>query len=54
VAVHCGLKIFGMSVITDMGVGDDAVEASHEEVQKAAALVEPKMMAIMREMINRA
>ena len=53
VAVHCGIKIFGISVITDMGVGEDVVEASHEEVQKAAALVEPKMMAIMREMINR-
>jgi len=54
VAVHCGIRIFGISVITDMGVGEDAVEASHEEVQKAAALVEPQMMAIMREMINRA
>ncbi len=53
VAVHCGLKIFGISAITDMGVGDYAVEASHEEVQKAAALVEPQMCALMREMINR-
>ena len=53
VAVHCGLKIFGISAITDMGVGEDAVEASHEEVQKAAAMVEPQMCALMREMINR-
>ena len=53
VAVHCGLKIFGISAITDMGVGEDAVEASHEEVQEAAAMVEPQMCALMREMINR-
>ena len=53
VAVHCGLKIFGISAITDMGVGEYAVEASHEEVQKAAAMVEPQMLALMREMINR-
>lgn len=54
VAIHCGLKVFGISVITDMGVGDDAEEANHEDVQKAAAQAEPKMMALMREMINRA
>jgi len=54
VAVHCGIKVFGISVITDMGGGEEVVEVSHEEVQIAAAQAEPKMMAIMREMINRA
>jgi purine-nucleoside phosphorylase len=54
VAVHCGIKVFGVSVITDMGGGEEVEEVSHEEVQIAAAKAEPNMMAIMREMINRA
>lgn len=54
VAVHCGIKVFGMSVITDLGVEGKIVEVTHEEVQAAAAAAEPKMMDIMREMINRA
>lgn len=54
VAVHSGIKVFGISVITDLGVEGKIVEVSHEEVQKAASAAEPKMMAIMRELINRA
>ena len=33
VAHHCGIKTFGVSVITDLGGFDDPVEVSHEEVQ---------------------
>ena len=36
VANHCGIKVFGISVITDLGVEGKIVEVSHEEVQKAA------------------
>ncbi len=36
VANHCGIKVFGVSVITDLGVEGKIVEVSHEEVQKAA------------------
>lgn len=34
VARHCGIKVFGMSIITDLGGFDTPVEVSHEEVQK--------------------
>lgn len=34
VANHCGIKVFGVSVITDLGVEGKIVEVSHEEVQK--------------------
>jgi len=51
---HCGIKCFGISVITDLGVEGKIVEVSHEEVQKAADAVQPLMAEIMREMINRA
>ena len=54
VANHCGIKVFGISVITDLGVEGKIVEVTHEEVQKAADAAQPKMTEIMRELINRA
>jgi len=53
VAHHCGIKIFGVSVITDLGGFDAPVEVSHEEVQKAAGQAQPIMTELMREMIVR-
>ena len=53
VANHCGIKVFGVSVITDLGVEGKIVEVSHEEVQKAADEAQPRMTIIMRELINR-
>ena len=53
VARHCGIKVFGVSVITDLGIENAAVEVSHEEVQQAANRAQPLMTAIMREMISR-
>ena len=53
VANHCGIKVFGVSVITDLGVEGKIVEVTHEEVQKAADAAQPKMTEIMRELINR-
>lgn len=52
VANHCGIRVFGISIITDLGVEGKIVELSHEDVQKAADNAQPKMTAIMREMIN--
>ena len=53
VARHCGIKVFGVSIITDLGGFDVPVEGSHEEVQKAANAAQPIMTEIMREMIRR-
>lgn len=53
VACHCGIKVFGISVITDLGGFDNPVKVSHEEVQKAANAAQPLMTEIMREMIKR-
>ena len=53
VAHHCGIRTFGVSVITDLGGFDNPVEVSHEEVQEAANKAQPLMTAIMREMIVR-
>ena len=54
VAHHCGIKTFGISVITDLGGFDVPVAVSHEEVQEAANKAQPLMTEIMREMIKRA
>ncbi len=54
VARHCGIRVFGMSIITDLGLEDTPVEVSHEEVQVAANRAQPLMTEIMREMIRRA
>ena len=53
VANHCGIRVFGVSVITDLGVEGKIVEVSHEEVQKAADAAQPRMTSIMKELINR-
>ena len=54
VANHCGIRVFGISVITDLGVEGKFVEVTHEDVQKAADEAQPLMTTIMRELINRA
>ena len=53
VARHCGIKVFGVSIIPDLGGFDTPVEVSHEEVQKAANAAQPVMTEIMREIIRR-
>jgi len=53
VARHCGLPVFAVSVITDLGGMEVAEEVTHEMVLNAANIAEPKMTAILREMLNR-
>ena len=53
VARHCGIRVFGVSIITDLGIEGKIEEVSHEEVQKAANAVQPLMADIMREMLLR-
>lgn len=54
VANHCGIRVFGISVITDLGVEGKIVEVTHKDVQKAADEAQPLMTTIMRELINKA
>lgn len=50
VANHAGMKCFGISIITDLGVPGKIVEVSHEEVQKIGNSVQPLMTQIMKEL----
>lgn len=51
-AVHAGMKIFAMSIISNMGIRDEENEVTHEEVLSAASAAEPKMTAIFKRLIN--
>ena len=54
VAHHQGMKIFGMSVITNESETEDPNdETTHEEVQDVAGSVEPKMTKIIEALIER-
>ncbi len=53
VANHASMRVFGVSVITDLGGKDITEVPSHEEVQKAAEFAQPKMLEIIRELVNR-
>jgi purine-nucleoside phosphorylase len=51
-AVHCGMKVFAISVITDMGIREEDNIITHEEVLQAAKDAEPKLTAIFTNLIK--
>lgn len=50
-AHYRGMKIFALSVITDLGVVGQVMEATHEEVIEAANNAEPNMVKLICEML---
>lgn len=52
VANHAGMKVFGLSVITDLGGKDIKEVPTHEEVQKAAVTAQPLLTRLMKEMVK--
>ncbi len=51
-AVHCGMKVFAMSVVTDLGIREDLNVITHEEVLEAAHAAEPKLTLIFSELLK--
>jgi purine-nucleoside phosphorylase len=51
VAKHMGMDVFGMSVVTDLGIRDEMNVITHEEVLEAAQAAAPKMALIVKELI---
>jgi purine-nucleoside phosphorylase len=51
VARHMGMKVFGISIITDSGVPGEIREISHEEVQEVAMKAEPRMSLIIKQLV---
>ena len=52
VAVHGGMRVFAMSVVTDLGVREDDNVITHEEVLQAAKEAEPKFTLLFKEMVK--
>lgn len=52
VAVHAGMKVFAVSVVTDLGIREEDNLITHEEVLLAARQAEPKLSRLFYEMIN--
>jgi len=53
VAKHSGIKVFGISIVTDLGVEGRVENVSHEEVLQVANAQEPKLTLIVKELITR-
>jgi purine-nucleoside phosphorylase len=52
VAVHMGIKVLGISILTDECFPDSLKPASLEGILKVARSAEPKMTAIMKEVVR--
>ena len=50
-AVHLGLPVFAMSVITDIGIREEENKITHEEVLLAASEAEPRLTLIFKGLI---
>jgi purine-nucleoside phosphorylase len=51
-AVHMGLPVFAISVITDIGIRDEENTITHDEVLQAAKDAEPKLTHIFKTLIT--
>lgn len=51
-AKHCGLCVFGISIVTDLGIEGRVQKVTHEEVQLVASIQEPRMTLILKELIR--
>jgi purine-nucleoside phosphorylase len=50
-AVHMGLPVFALSVITDIGIREEENKITHEEVLQAAKEAAPKLTYVLKELI---
>ncbi|WP_205510785.1 purine-nucleoside phosphorylase [Longitalea arenae] len=51
VAIHMGLPVFAVSVITDIGIREEDNIITHEEVLQAAKEAEPKLTIIFKQLV---
>lgn len=52
VARHCGIRVFGVSVITNMGLSDQETTVTHEEVQLAGAEAGKRLVLLIKSMLS--
>ena len=51
-ARHCGLKVAGVSCITDMAIPDTMTAPTHEEIVKVAESVKPRFVSLVKQFIK--
>jgi purine-nucleoside phosphorylase len=51
-AVHCGMRVFAMSVITDIGIREEENVITHADVLDAAKLAAPRLALIFKGMVE--
>jgi purine-nucleoside phosphorylase len=51
-AVHCGMEVFAMSVITDLGIREEDNVITHQEVLDAANEAAPKLTSIFKALVQ--
>jgi purine-nucleoside phosphorylase len=52
VARHAGMRVFAISIVTDLGVPGRIVKVTHQDVIEVASRQEPKMTLIMKELVG--
>ncbi len=53
VAVHSGMRVLGISLISNINLGDPDTVPNHEEVLAAAAAARPRFAALLRGILRR-
>lgn len=53
VARHAGMEVFGISIVSDLGIEGHVEKVSHEDVLREAARKEPLIAAIVKELVSR-
>ena len=51
-AVHSGMRVFAISVVTDLGIREDNNVITHQEVLEAANAAEPKLTLIISDLVK--
>ncbi len=52
VAVHGGMKVFGASIVTDIGIREELNVITHEEVLEAANAAAPRLSALVQALVS--
>jgi purine-nucleoside phosphorylase len=52
VARHSGMQVFGISIITDLGIEGQVQKITHDEIRHFAQLAEPNLTLIVNELVR--
>ena len=52
-AVHAGMRVLGVSIVTDMGLADALEPADIQRIIRTAAAAEPRLTALIRGVVER-